>query len=912
MTMSFSDEDEDTSVEFDIDSDEDNVGNERKDGNSDTKKEDNSSRAKKIDSSVYSRSSGADREDGRDTGADREDTVDTGADHEDTVDTGADREDSMDSSADNDDAVDSGAAEETEQSKWLDTESRGFSATLETGKINMLQMTCSHCKKNMLKGQTAFQKKGFTDLFCSKVCLFVVFPVNKSVTKSCHFCHKAITQPKDVLRAPVDAEETIKEFCSQSCLSSFNCKRLMANRIPIVHVTSHSQCSICSKYCISKHEIIHQDVAHKICSDPCYHRFCNMNNVSVCDNCHSHCSSPVVLKMKGGSKTMCSAECTAQFKQKTRTLQPCNMCGNFCLMLDMVENRNSDDAVELFCASSCVKASKIQAVCAFGTAGVPFSCDNCGKATAPVCHLAMSDDSIRSFCTLACAMTFKDKQNSITTQTAASNQTQGDFFKAPEKLICAQCGCPLYVVPNVIERKDKIYFVCSLTCCEEFKRSNEFKGKCDYCKNEGIISKSKRVDKENRHFCSDGCRELFCQELEKRWGSHCQSCAYCYSISKTVVTRKHKGKKETFCSGECHSKYTKLLRLAAKCDACGHQRKLRQSLAMLGDVKHFCDLKCLLQFCSKKVQLADTDDIGPKVLPIPVPVYVPVPMTMFNQFVPQPLSLPLPLTLHPTPLVPPMGGEPTEVKRPDGAPYSPDNLFYLCLSIQQYLFENGRWENIFHDQGYNNFIEGITKILKGFEPSVAPISYVRSRVEEEFLWDCKQLGAYSPIVLLNTLIFFCCKHFGFTTVEQHRQLSFAHVMCYTRTNRDQSKTAFLRFYPQISACKTNADGHPAKKHKRLNCEDILEMKENTENPLRCPVRHYEFYLSKCSESVNRGINSFYLLPERSCLPSSPRWFSSTPLDNSTIEAILLRILTIRELHGRPLDQQRSDGDEESL
>ena len=76
--------------------------------------------------------------------------------------------------------------------------------------------------------------------------------------------------------------------------------------------------------------------------------------------------------------------------------------------------------------------------------------------------------------------------------------------------------------------------------------------------------------------------------------------------------------------------------------------------------------------------------------------------------------------------------------------------------------------------------------------------YIHSRVEEEYLWDCKQLGAYSPIVLLNTLLFFCCKYFGFSTVEQHRQLSFAHVMRCTKTNPNNTKTTFLRFYPPLS------------------------------------------------------------------------------------------------------------------
>lgn len=76
--------------------------------------------------------------------------------------------------------------------------------------------------------------------------------------------------------------------------------------------------------------------------------------------------------------------------------------------------------------------------------------------------------------------------------------------------------------------------------------------------------------------------------------------------------------------------------------------------------------------------------------------------------------------------------------------------------------------------------------------------YIHSRVEEEFLWDCKQLGAYSPIVLLNSLLFFCCKYFGFTTVEQHRQLSFAHIVNCNKTNENNTKTTFLRFCRSIS------------------------------------------------------------------------------------------------------------------
>lgn len=42
------------------------------------------------------------------------------------------------------------------------------------------------------------------------------------------------------------------------------------------------------------------------------------------------------------------------------------------------------------------------------------------------------------------------------------------------------------------------------------------------------------------------------------------------------------------------------------------------------------------------------------------------------------------------------------------------------------------------------------------------LEYIVTRVEEEHLWECKQLGAHSPHVLLSTLMFFNTKHFNLT------------------------------------------------------------------------------------------------------------------------------------------------------
>ncbi|MGH0192749.1 UNVERIFIED_CONTAM: hypothetical protein FKN15_023889 [Acipenser sinensis] len=91
----------------------------------------------------------------------------------------------------------------------------------------------------------------------------------------------------------------------------------------------------------------------------------------------------------------------------------------------------------------------------------------------------------------------------------------------------------------------------------------------------------------------------------------------------------------------------------------------------------------------------------------------------------------------------------------------------------------------------------ITKMLKNWQPTVLPSGYLHSRVEEEYLWECKQLGAYSPIVLLNTLLFFNTKLFQLRTVREHQRLSFAHVMRCTKALKHNAKTTYLRFFPPV-------------------------------------------------------------------------------------------------------------------
>ena len=59
--------------------------------------------------------------------------------------------------------------------------------------------------------------------------------------------------------------------------------------------------------------------------------------------------------------------------------------------------------------------------------------------------------------------------------------------------------------------------------------------------------------------------------------------------------------------------------------------------------------------------------------------------------------------------------------------------------------------------------------------------------------------------------------------------------------------------------------------------------------MRCPVKLYEFYLSKCPESAKDKDDMFYLQPVEGCEPDSPVWYSAERVSRATLELILSRL-----------------------
>ncbi|XP_068171868.1 transcriptional regulator QRICH1-like [Antennarius striatus] len=230
-----------------------------------------------------------------------------------------------------------------------------------------------------------------------------------------------------------------------------------------------------------------------------------------------------------------------------------------------------------------------------------------------------------------------------------------------------------------------------------------------------------------------------------------------------------------------------------------------------------------------------------------------------------------------------------EARGADKEQFASDVLYYVFLCIQKYLCENGRVDDIFSDPYYTRFCESLHKILDGWKPAVHPLGYIiPSHVTEEMLWECKQLGAHSPATLLTTLMYFNTKHFRLMTPEQHLKVAFTKVVRHTRKNPANTKDK------ATSIRLLKGQGPHSAGPKGMD-EMFEEQVEDAENPLRCPIKLYDFYLFKCPQSVKGRNDSYYMTPEPVVAPNSPMWYSPQPLTSQQIEHILSRIIVVREI-----------------
>ncbi|XP_042538091.1 zinc finger MYM-type protein 1 isoform X1 [Dipodomys spectabilis] len=228
---------------------------------------------------------------------------------------------------------------------------------------NAIQASCSGCKKILQMGQTAYQRKGSTQLFCSTLCITeYITSANSSLPtkRTCSNCSKEILNPEDVITVQIEDNTTAKNYCSQSCFSSYEEKRkpcvtMCTNRIL-------AKCSICQKTAIIKYELKYQSMKHSLCSNTCFSKFHSVNNfiMNCCKNCGAYCYTSSSLlrlfQMEGQPHNLSNLKNISAYKQQQKPAK--TFCVSSKPSYEVIEITNHSGETEIFCSLNCLSAHK--------------------------------------------------------------------------------------------------------------------------------------------------------------------------------------------------------------------------------------------------------------------------------------------------------------------------------------------------------------------------------------------------------------------------------------------------------------------------------------------------------------------------------------------------------------------------
>uniref|UniRef100_A0AAR2IXG4 TRASH domain-containing protein n=1 Tax=Pygocentrus nattereri TaxID=42514 RepID=A0AAR2IXG4_PYGNA len=577
----------------------------------------------------------------------------------------------------------------------------GQSSTGSQQPTRTMKVTCANCKKPLKKGQTAYQRKGSSHLFCSTTCLSA-FSHKPTPRKSCTMCKKDITSMKGTIVAQVDSSESFQEFCSTGCLGAYENKQNPPKN------ALKTKCTVCGKLTEIRHEVSFKNVTHKICSDACFNRYRMANGLimNCCEQCGNYLPSRATanhfLLIDGQQKRFCCQNCVRDYKQTHGKMTQCSGCKVMCRSFDVTHGIGPSGIMEPYCSAACLTKSKVAAVAQIAEP----SCHFCKRNALPQYQATLPEGKVLNFCSSQCVTKFQ----SATIQTSANGQLPASA-SSNVQLKCNYCRGSFSLKPEILEWEDKVYQFCSKTCCEDYKKLHCIVTFCEYCQEEKTLHETVKFSGVKRPFCSEGCKLLFKQDFARRLGLKCVTCNHCTQMCKKSITKQIDGVSRDFCSEACAKKFHEWYYKAARCDCCKVQGNLTESVQWRAEMKHFCDQQCLLRFYCQQNQPNMATQKGPENIalglggqthpskltgpvsyagggipkdvknkavlckpltmtkatyckphmqskplqtgkayfteyvpvPIPVPVYVPLPMNLYAQTTPTPVPIPVPV-----------------------------------------------------------------------------------------------------------------------------------------------------------------------------------------------------------------------------------------------------------------------------
>ncbi|XP_031654670.1 zinc finger MYM-type protein 2 isoform X1 [Oncorhynchus kisutch] len=453
-----------------------------------------------------------------------------------------------------------------------------------------VKVTCANCKKPLKKGQTAYQRKGSTHLFCSTTCLSA-FSHKPTPKKSCTMCKKDITTMKGTIVAQVDSSESFQEFCSTGCLGAYENKQNPPKS------SLKTKCTVCGKLTEIRHEVSFKTVTHKICSDACFNRYRMANGliVNCCEQCGEYLPSRATanhfLIIDGKQKRFCCQNCMQDYKQPHSKMTMCTGCSAMVRSSEVTHCIGASGTMEPYCSTACMNKTKIASTTTTVLDSEP-TCHFCKKTSLPQYQATLLEGNVLNFCSSTCVTKFQNTN----IQTVTNGQTPLSTTNHNIQLKCNYCRGAFSLKPETLEWEDKVYQFCSKICCEDYKKLHCIVTFCEYCQEEKTLHETVKFSGVKRPFCSEGCKLLFKQDFAKRLGLKCVTCNYCTQLCKRGVTRQLAGVSRDFCSETCAKKFHEWYYKAARCDCCKVQGNLTESVQWRAEMKHFCDQQCLLRF----------------------------------------------------------------------------------------------------------------------------------------------------------------------------------------------------------------------------------------------------------------------------------------------------------------------------
>ncbi|XP_035378726.1 zinc finger MYM-type protein 2 isoform X2 [Electrophorus electricus] len=486
-----------------------------------------------------------------------------------------------------------------------------------------MKVTCANCKKPLKKGQTAYQRKGSSHLFCSTTCLSA-FSHKPAPKKSCTMCKKDITSMKGTIVAQVDSSESFQEFCSTGCLAAYENKQNPPKNV------LKTKCTVCGKLTEIRHEVSFKNVTHKICSDACFNRYRMANGLimNCCEQCGNYLPSRATanhfILVDGQQKRFCCQNCVRDYKQLCLSspdvylnefrlfmcflpeahgkMTQCSGCKTMCRSFEVTHGIGPSGTMEPYCSTGCLNKTKIAAV---AQTAEP-TCHFCKRNSLPQYQSTLPEGKVLNFCSPQCVTKFQ----SATTQVSANGQLPSPASGV--QLKCSYCRGTFSLKPETLEWEDKVYQFCSKTCCEDYKKLHCIVTFCEYCQEEKTLHETVKFSGVKRPFCSEGCKLLFKQDFARRLGLKCVTCNHCTQMCKKSITKQVDAVSRDFCSEACAKKFHDWYYKAARCDCCKLQGNLTESVQWRAEMKHFCDQQCLLRFYCQQNQPNMITQKGPE------------------------------------------------------------------------------------------------------------------------------------------------------------------------------------------------------------------------------------------------------------------------------------------------------------